>query len=74
MTTISVRLNKDEEKVFTEYAKLTGIPLSTLFKSSLEEKIEDEFDLQAIKEYENDVKTDSTETYDHEEVLKMLGL
>ena len=52
MSTITIRFNNDEEKIFTEYAKLHGIPLSTLFKKALEEKIEDEIDLKSILDYE----------------------
>ena len=74
MSTITVRLNEEEQKVFNEYAKLHGIPLSTLFKQSLEEKIEDEIDMKIIKEYEEDVKNGNTEVYSHDEVMRMLGL
>ena len=74
MSTITVRLNEEEQKVFNEYAKLHGIPLSTLFKQSLEEKIEDEIDMKIIKEYEEDVKNGNTKVYSHDEVMKMLGL
>ncbi len=34
MSTITVRFNKEEEKLFNEYAKLYGIPLSTLLKNT----------------------------------------
>lgn len=74
MGTITVRLNPDEQRVFSEYAKLNGMPLSTLFKKIMEERIEDEFDMKCIKEYENDVKDRNTQTVDHDELKKMLGL
>lgn len=74
MSTITVRLNKDEERAFNEYAKLYGIPLSTLFKNALEEKIEDEIDMRAILEYEEGIKNNSAQVYDHDEVKKILGL
>lgn len=74
MPTITVRLNKEEQKTFNEYAKLHGIPLSTLFKQTLEEKIEIEMDLQRIKKYEADLENGTNKTYDHETVMKMLGL
>ncbi len=45
MSTITVRMNKDEQEVFETYAKLRGVPLSTIMKQTLEEKIEDEFDV-----------------------------
>ena len=74
MNTITVRLNNEEQQASSEYAKLYGIPLSTLFKKTLEEKIEDELDLKAIKNYEADIKNNTITTYDHEEVRKLLGL
>lgn len=74
MGTITIRLNNEEEKIFNEYAKLYGMPLSTLFKQSLEEKIEDEIDMKIINEYEENVKNGCVEVYDHSEVKKMLGL
>lgn len=71
MRTITVRLNADETKIYEEFAKLNGMPLSTLFKKTLEEKMETELDMQAIREYEN---TDSSETHTHEELKNLLGL
>lgn len=71
LTTISVRLNEQEAKIFEEYAKLNGVALSTLFKKTLEEKMELDFDLKAIQEYENEK---SDETYSHEDLKKTLGL
>jgi predicted DNA-binding protein len=74
MSTITIRLNSDEEKAFNEYAKLYGMPLSTLFKQTLEEKIEDEIDMKMIKEYEEAVKNEDVELYTHSEVKRILGL
>lgn len=74
MTTITVRLNDEEQKSFNEYAKLHDLPLSTLLKKTLEEKMEDEMDLKRIKEYEADLKDEKSETYNHDEVMKMLDL
>ena len=74
MSTVTVRLNEEEQKTFNEYAKLYDMPLSTLFKKSLEEKIEDEIDMKVIAEYELNVKNGTVETYEFEEVRKVLGL
>lgn len=73
MNTITVRLNAEETQAYQEFAKLNGMPLSTLFKKTLEEKMETELDLQVIREYEND-KEESLETYTHEDLKKILGL
>ena len=69
--TITVRLNEDEAKAYEDFAKLHNMPLSTLYKKTLEEKIETELDMEGIKEYEN---KDSLETYTHEDLKKLLGL
>lgn len=74
MSTITIRLNQDEERLFEEYAKLQDQPLSTLLKKTLEEKIEDEFDLDAIKQYEERRQSGETEYYNHDEVKEILGL
>ncbi|AKG73397.1 type II toxin-antitoxin system RelB family antitoxin [Salinicoccus halodurans] len=74
MGTITVRLNEMEQKVFEEYAKMYDVPLSTLMKQTLEERIEDELDLDAIKAYENQLETDDVTVYEHDEMKKMLGL
>lgn len=74
MSTVTVRLNPQEQKAFTEYAKLLGMPLSTLLKKTLEEKMEDEFDMKSILNYEDDLKSNSVETFDHNKVKEMLGL
>lgn len=70
---VSVRLSDRDEKLFKKYAEMHGISLSDLFRDSVMEKIEDEYDLQcfdkAMKEYEADPVT-----YTHEEIGKMLGL
>lgn len=74
MSTVTVRLNEEEKKLFTEYSKLYDIPLSTLFKKALENQIEDEMDIHLIREFEesNDYHNDTL--YDHEEVKNILGL
>ena len=45
-----------------------------ILKKTLEEKMEDEMDLKRIKEYEADLKDGKSETYNHDEVMKMLDL
>ncbi len=74
MSTITVRLNQDESVIYKEYAEFKNVALSTLMKEALQEKIEDEIDMKAISEYEEDIKNNSVEVYDHTEVRKMLGL
>lgn len=61
MTVVSLRLNEEEEKLFKGYADLTGKTLSELFKTALAEEIEDRLDyeigVQALKEFEKNPVT-----------------
>lgn len=73
MSTVTVRLNQEEESLFNAYAKLTGEGLSTLFKRKLAEAIEDEYDLKVYKQAKAEFEADPV-TYSMEEVKKELGL
>lgn len=68
MSTISLRLNKEEERLFKNYADFTGEGLTTLLKKALTEKIEEEYDLQAVKEYESAKANGEVILVDHEEL------
>ena len=72
MGVVSIRLNEQKEIFFKSYAKLTGRPLSELFKQALAEDIEDALDLniyrQAVADYEEDPATIS-----HADFKKQLG-
>ena len=69
---ISIRLSDEESKIIKAYAVVNNISLSDLIRTSVLEKIEDEYDLKcynkAIKEYEN-----NPVTYTLEEVKKELN-
>ena len=67
MSTISLRLNKEEERLFKNYADFTGEGLTTLLKKALTEKIEEEYDLQAVKEYESAKVNGEVKLVNHEE-------
>lgn len=73
MSTISVRLNKTEKRIFSEYAKRQGKSLSTLLKESLIERMGEELDLELLAEAKQYNKC-HPETYTHEQVKKKLGL
>lgn len=74
MSTVTVRLNDDEEKLYKEYAEFKNVPLSTLMKEALLEKIEDEIDLKSILEYEKRLNNDEVEFYTLDETREMLDL
>ena len=58
MSTISLRMNEQEEKLIKEYAKLNNISISELFRSSVLERIANDIDLklyhQAMAEHRDD--------------------
>jgi len=72
MSTITVRLNNEEAKIYKKYAEFKNIPLSTLMKEALEEKIEDETDLRAILAYEERLKNNEIENIFFDEIKKGL--
>ena len=61
MSTITVKMNDEEERIYKEYAILKNMPLSTLLKEALQEKIEDEFDIKLILEYEQKLEKGEVE-------------
>ncbi|MFB0971720.1 MAG: CopG family transcriptional regulator [Tissierellia bacterium] len=71
MTVLSVRVNKEEENLLKQYAKINNISISQLLRDSAIEKIEDELDLKAYERaYEEYLK--NPVTFSFEEVLKEL--
>lgn len=74
MSTITVRLNNEEARIYKEYAKFKNTPLSTLMKEALEEKIEEEIDLKSILAYEKRLEDEKTDYIFFEEVEKRLRI
>mgnify|MGYP001743446562 FL=1 len=52
MSTITLQLNNEEERLFNEFAKYKGEELSYLLKSALLEKIHQESFQNSIQHYE----------------------
>lgn len=71
---VSISLNKEEERLFKNYAEFVGVDLSTLFKRTLLERIELEQDLNTIAEYEKEKANGTLKLYDVEEVVAELGV
>lgn len=71
--TISLRLNDEDSKIIKAYAEMYGMTVSDLVRTTVLDRIENEFDLksynEAIEEYKNNPVTHS-----HEEVAKLLNL
>ena len=70
---ISLRLSQEDTMLIKSYAALHNISISELFRQSVMEKIEDEYDIAladaALREYEKNPKT-----YTLKELMKELGL
>lgn len=73
MSTVTIRLNQEEEQFFKTYAKVSGKSLSTLFKQALARDIEDQYDLKIYQEAYQEYLADP-ETISHEDFKKELGL
>lgn len=71
--TVSLRLSDEDTMLIKKYAEMNNISVSDLFRQSVLERIEDEYDLKAYNKAVEEYKADSV-TYSHDEVGKMLGL
>jgi len=72
MATVSVRFNAQEQQLFSDYCALKNIPISTLLKQALSEKIEDEMDIKMYDEAMSEFKQDPT-IYPFDEVKCLHG-
>ena len=74
MPHVSLRVTEQEKTWMESYAKVQGINLSEAIKEAFFEKLEDEYDLKIIREYEEEKINGNVSYYSHEEIGKMLGL
>lgn len=74
MATISLRIPDEDLQVLKAYAKSHNKTLSEIIISTMIEKIEDEYDLKVIEEYEKEKEAGTLKTYSHEELWSEFGL
>jgi len=74
MPHVSLRVTEQEKNWMESYAKLQGVNLSEAIKEAFFEKLEDEYDLKAIREHEAEKADGNVKYYSHTEVKEMLGL
>jgi len=74
MPHVSLRVTEEEKKWMESYAKLNGINLSDAIKDAFFEKLEDEYDLKAIREHEKEKAKGNVEYHSHADVKKLLGI
>ena len=72
MTTISLRINPEDEKLIKEYEKSKNISVYALFRQSVLEKIEVEIDLDLYKQAMQEYK-ENPESISFEEILEELS-
>ena len=73
-STITIRLNEEERKVFEEYSKVYKGGVSTMIKQLALERLQDEYDLEIVAKYEKGVKDGSITIRPYEELLKETGI
>lgn len=69
---LSLRLEKEDERLIREYARFYGMTVSEFLRKAAIERIEDEYDLNALKDYERRKNSGELELYDHDEVWSKL--
>ena len=73
MPHVSLRVTEQEKFWMESYAKVQGVNLSEAIKQAFFEKLEDEYDLKAIGEYEEEKAKGNMKYYSIEETKKRLG-
>ena len=71
---ISVRVSDEEQALLNKAASIYGCDVSSLMKRLVFEKLEDEYDLRMIEEYENKKKNGSLKTRPASELWAELDL
>ena len=74
MATISVRVPDQELVLIKNYARINNRSLSEIIRSTMLERIEDEYDMKVFSEYESEKAAGSVRTFSHDEAWKELGL
>ena len=69
---ISLRLEEEDERLIREYARFYGMTISEFIRKAAIERIEDEYDLNALKEYERKKNSGELELYSHDAVWSKL--
>ena len=71
---ITVRLDDDDNAAIRYYARTHNLSVSEFARQSMIEKIENEYDLASIVEYENAMAKGLLVTHSHDDVVRELGI
>ena len=69
---LSLRLEKEDEQLIRDYARFYGMTVSEFLRKAAIERIEDEYDLNALQEYERKKQNGELELYSHDEAWSKL--
>ena len=71
MATMTLRINDQDSELIKKYIQLHGLTISEFARQSMLEKIEDEYDLQVLRQA---MAEDDGVRVSHEELMKEFGL
>lgn len=71
MATMTLRINDQDSELIKKYIQLHGLTISEFARQSMLEKIEDEYDLQILRQA---MAEDDGVRISHEELMKEFGL
>lgn len=74
MNIVSIRINDEEKQILDQAMKVYNCGISTLMKTIVFEKLEDDFDLKLIQKHEENKKNKTAEYIEIEDVWKELGI
>ena len=69
---LSLRLSSEDERLIRNYARYNQLTVSEFLRMAALERIENEYDLQALKEYEERKVAGEVKLYSHDEVWSHL--
>lgn len=65
---LSLRMSDEDERLIRNYARYNQLTVSEFLRMAALERIEDEYDLQVLREYENLKAAGEVKLYSHDEV------
>ena len=74
MPHVSLRVSTEEKAWMESYANVLGVSLSDAIKEAFFQKIEDEYDLDIIKQYEEEKEKGDIKLYAHTDIKGELAI
>lgn len=74
MGIISLRVPEEELARYKDYARTQNQSLSAVIRATMMERIEEEYDLKVIENYETQKAAGEVELYSHDDVWAELGV